>query len=228
MSLIYLDESPVQFPYSQYALEEPNGLLAAGGALTPDWLLNAYRMGVFPWFNEGEPILWWTPNPRMVIKPSEIIISKSLRKHLRTCGWQVKFNQQFRQVMQHCAAPRAKQDGTWISTKIIDAYCQLHALGFAHSIEVYDGDELIGGLYGIGLGKIFFAESIFSLKSNASKTGFVFLCQHLAALDYQLIDCQVYTEHLASLGANEIGRDQFEVLLQAHIDDFSPSIKDFA
>lgn len=228
MSLIHLDKQPVQFPHSEYALDEPNGLLCAGGDLTPDWLLFAYQHGIFPWFNEGEPILWWTPDPRLVVAPDAIHVSKSLKKHLKRSTWQVKFNHNFRQVMLNCSAPRADQDGTWISPDIINAYCQLHQLGFAHSVEVYDGDELIGGLYGMALGKVFFGESMFSKQSNASKTAFVALGTKLKELGFELIDCQVYTEHLASLGAVEIDRDEFEHHLARLITTIAPTAQDFA
>lgn len=200
--------NPEYFPDPQSAEVEPNGLLALGGDLRPERLLAAYRQGIFPWYSPGQPLLWWSPDPRLVLFPKRLHLSRSLRKALRQSEAEIRFNQSFAQVMQACAAPRARQDGTWITPEMLAAYAKLHRLGHAHSIEVWQGDELIGGLYGIVLGGIFFGESMFSRAANASKMALAGLVQALGpALD--LIDCQVRTEHLVSLGAEEIPREAF-------------------
>jgi leucyl/phenylalanyl-tRNA---protein transferase len=235
LQLIYLNQLEPEFPPSELAQIEPEGLLACGGALTPEWLLTAYSQGIFPWFNPNEPILWWAPNPRTVLKPDEVHVSKSLKKLIKKSNWQVRFNHNFKTVMQECAAPRTKDVendvDTWISDDMLAAYCELHELGYAHSIEVYDGDHadsvLIGGLYGIAMGKLFFGESMFSRASNASKFAFVHLCQHIAKLDYKVVDCQIYSEHLQSLGAFEIEREEFEGLVHMYRGDMQPTHLDF-
>ena len=198
------------FPQTSTALEEPAGLLAAGGGLSTEWLLLAYQHGIFPWFNQGEPILWWSPAPRTVLYPEEFHLSKSLRKLARQERYQVTSNTDFAAVIDACAANRPGQQGTWINTQMIDAYIEMHNAGFAHSIECRDGDRLVGGLYGIGIGRVFFGESMFSLVTNASKLCF----KHLAeCAKYDMIDCQLPTDHLHSLGAREIPRDEFEASL---------------
>jgi leucyl/phenylalanyl-tRNA--protein transferase len=198
------------FPATSTALAEPAGLLAAGGQLGVDWLLLAYRNGIFPWFNEGEPILWWSPAPRTVLYPAHFHASRSLRKLERQARYRITEDQRFDAVVAACAAARAGQRGTWINSQMIDAYGRMHRAGHAHSIECLEGDELVGGLYGIAIGRVFFGESMFSLRDNASK-----LClQHLAGCGrYELIDCQLPTAHLHSLGALEIGRDEFDAAL---------------
>jgi leucyl/phenylalanyl-tRNA--protein transferase len=205
------------FPSPALALNEPNGLLAAGGDLSPERILAAYQHGIFPWFTPGDPILWWSPSPRTVIYPNQLHVSKSLRKVIRSGTYYVSFDQCFSEVMRSCAAPRAHADGTWISEEIIANYSALHSRGFAHSVEVWrkNGlqEELVGGLYGLVLGKIFFGESMFSRADNASKVGFAYLVQQLLAWDFQLIDCQVANDHLFSLGAVEIPREEFQQLL---------------
>ena len=201
------------FPSPALALQEPNGLLAAGGDLSPERILAAYRQGIFPWFNPEDPILWWSPSPRTVIFPTELHISKSLRKTLRSGTYRVTFDHCFKDVMRACAAPRSYADGTWISEDIIAGYSELHKLGHAHSVEVWKADELVGGLYGMALGHVFFGESMFSRANNASKVGFAHLVQQLIAWGFQLIDCQVANNHLFSLGAVEITRDEFQQLL---------------
>lgn len=197
------------FPPVHLALQEPNGLLAFGGDLQPERLLLAYSKGIFPWFSEGEPILWWSPAPRMVLFPKEIKISRSLRKRLKKDELRVTFNRQFAQVIHLCAELRQNREGTWISSEMKKAYTDLHHQGKAHSVEVWQENELVGGLYGLALGKVFFGESMFSRVSDASKVALVALARRLEALEFDLIDCQVYSPHLASLGAREIGREEF-------------------
>lgn len=197
------------FPPVALALQEPNGLLAAGGALSPQALVEAYRHGIFPWFNPGEPILWWSPDPRMVLFPAELKVSRSLRKTLKNRAFEVRVDTAFLAVMKNCAAPRDGQSGTWISEEMIAAYSQLHAMGLAHSVETWRDGELIGGLYGIALGKMFYGESMFSHASDTSKIAFVHLVRQLERWDFGMIDCQMKTSHLASLGAREIPRAVF-------------------
>lgn len=195
------------FPPTERALREPNGLLAAGADLSPQRLLDAYSRGIFPWFSEGQPILWWSPDPRMVLFPSELKISRSLAKTLRNQSYEVRVDTSFRAVMEACAeAPREGQAGTWINSQMIDAYCRLHDLGHAHSFETWMDGELVGGLYGVALGRAFFGESMFKRKTDASKIAFVHLVQQLDAWEFELIDCQMKTRHLQSLGAREIPR----------------------
>lgn len=203
------DKIYYSFPPLENALNEPNGLLAAGGDLSPQRLLVAYRSGIFPWFNQDEPILWWSPDPRMVLFPTELKISRSLRKMLRKNHYRIHTDRSFQQVMHACAAPRKEQAGTWIHPEMIAAYSALHDMGLAHSIETWMDGSLVGGLYGVSLGKVFFGESMFSLVPDASKIAFVHLVQQLRVWDYGLIDCQVKTNHLASLGAREISRMEF-------------------
>lgn len=206
----WLNAQKAAFPSPALALREPNGLLAAGGDLSPERILAAYQHGIFPWFNPGDPILWWSPSPRTVIFPALLHLSKSLRKTLRKDIYTVTFDQQFTAVMRACAAPRHYADGTWISDEIIAGYSALHRQGFAHSVEVWQDQKLVGGLYGIALGRIFFGESMFSRADNASKVGFAYLVRQLLQWDFQLIDCQVANAHLFSLGAVEIPREEFQ------------------
>lgn len=203
------------FPDHELADEE--GLLLIGGALTSDWLLLAYNSGVFPWFSEGQPVLWWTPDPRMVLKPEEVYVSKSMRKVLRQNEFKVTYNQNFREVITACRQIRRDgQPDTWITIAMMDAYIQLHKLGHALSVEVWQGEELVGGLYGIDLKEkgVFCGESMFSRVSNASKVGFITLSRKLEKEKYHLIDCQLHTAHLESLGAYEIPRIAFLKYLQ--------------
>ncbi len=207
-------KNPAQaFPPVSQALTEPDGLLAVGGCLSEQRLLNAYRQGIFPWYNEGEPILWWSPNPRMVLFPERMNVSRSLHKLIRKNVFQFTIDTAFKQVIAACAAPRDYASGTWISPQIDKAYRQLHQAGFAHSAEVWLDGELVGGLYGVALGQVFFGESMFHTASNASKVAFVCLLEKLKAWGYQLIDCQIHSQHLASLGAEEIARAEFVGLL---------------
>ncbi len=223
--LPWLDADSINFPATHHALQDPNGLLAAGGNLSPRQLLEAYRRGIFPWYEQGQPVLWWTPNPRMVLYPEELHVSKSMEKLLRQKRFTITTNQAFRDVIIACAAPRADEAGTWITNDVINAYEELHTLGYAHSVEVWQDDVLVGGLYGIALGKVYFGESMFSLATNASKYGFIVLVQKLKQLDFGLIDCQVYSQHLASLGAIEIERREFESQLERYLPtELGPSI----
>lgn len=201
------------FPPVAKALRRPNGLLAAGGDLTPERLLQAYRLGIFPWYSPGEPILWWSPDPRMVLFPNELKVSRSLAKTLRNKPYEVRIDHDFRAVMECCAAPRPGQDGTWISTDMMEAYGRLHALGYAHSVETWIDGHLAGGLYGVALGGVFFGESMFSRATDASKIALAHLVGRLEPAGFGLIDCQMHTPHLESLGAREIRRAEFARLV---------------
>lgn len=203
------DPGETAFPDARLALSEPDGLLAAGGNLSPERLLNAYRHGIFPWYNDGQPILWWSPDPRSVLDPRQPRISRSLRKLLRQARFEVSYDRCFETVIRACAAPRKTETGTWITGAMHSAYTRLHQLGHAHSIECWQNGELAGGLYGVSIGRVFFGESMFSRVSNASKVAFIHLVRQLTDWQYELVDCQVYTEHLASLGAFSIPRQQF-------------------
>jgi len=202
------------FPPVSRALRSPNGLLAAGGALSTARLLDAYRHGIFPWFNPGEPILWWSPDPRMVLIPAKFKISRSLAKMLRKSKYSVRFDTAFEAVMRACAAPRDGHHGTWISDDMIAAYCALHQIGHAHSVEVWMEDKLVGGVYGVSIGRMFYGESMFSRVSNASKIALAHLARQLDRWQFRMIDCQMKTPHLASLGAREIARSEFIAQLQ--------------
>lgn len=198
------------FPPTEQALREPNGLLAAGGDLSPKRLLAAYRSGIFPWFSEGEPILWWSPDPRMVLFPDELKISHSLAKRLKKTDYEVRFDTAFREVMLACAsAQRRGHEGTWITKDIINGYCKLHESGFAHSAETWINGKLEGGIYGVAIGKMFYGESMFHHVTDASKIAFVHLVKRLQQQGFGMIDCQMKTAHLASLGAREIPRSEF-------------------
>lgn len=220
--LSWLARDSLQFPPLTRALREPDGLLAAGGDLSPERLVAAYRHGCFPWFSDDQPILWWSPDPRMVLFPAELHVSRSLEKLLRQQRYRVTFDQDFRSVIGHCAALRA-DSGTWITRDIQQAYSELHRRGIAHSVECWQGDELVGGLYGIAMGRLFFGESMFSTASNASKVAFVTLVRQLHACGFSLIDCQMHTSHLASLGARAIPRHQFAGYLARDIDRSGPA-----
>jgi len=203
------------FPPSSDALDYPNGLLAAGGELSVERLLAAYRRGIFPWYEAPQPVLWWTPNPRSVLFPEELHISRSLRKTLKSDAFLLSVDQQFAQVMQECAKPRRDGAGTWIGSDMLTAYVALHDLGFAHSVEVRDRTgKLVGGLYGVAMGRVFFGESMFSRETDASKVALVALVHLLRQANFHLIDCQVENEHLNSLGARNIDRLDFEQRLE--------------
>lgn len=215
----WIDESGLElnFPPVELALDDPNGLLAVGGDLSPERLIKAYGLGIFPWFNHGQPILWWSPNPRAILLPDQLHISRSLRKTIRRGSYKITLDKAFADVMQACAAPRPQQADTWITPEMHAAYLQLHKIGVAHSVEVWFDDKLVGGLYGLSIGQAFFGESMFSRASNASKVAFVYLVRQLHAWQFKLIDCQVSSEHLKSLGAIDIERTQFTKLLQQAI-----------
>ena len=208
--------SPALFfpPVSQ---ANQDGILAVGGDLTPERLLLAYKSGIFPWFEDGEPIIWWSPNPRMVLFLDELIVSKSMRNILNRNIFKITFNQNFRDVISNCQnIKREGQNGTWITNDMIEAYCELHQLGIAKSIEVWQNDILVGGLYGINLGHVFCGESMFSKVSNASKVAFIALVNQLKKENYKLLDCQVYNPHLESLGCREINRIDFMEILNSN------------
>jgi len=207
------DSPEIFFPDVETALREPDGLLAVGGDLKPERLLLAYRNGIFPWFGPDQPILWWAPDPRLVLFPEQLKISRSLSRTLRKQRFTVTFDTAFAQVVDACAAPRQGQAGTWITTEMQSAYRRMHELGHAHSVECWQHGELVGGLYGIAIGHVFFGESMFTRVADASKVGFVTLVQQLQASGYRLIDCQVHTDHLESLGAMMIPRPDFTRLL---------------
>jgi len=204
------------FPAAENALDDPDGLLATGGDLSLERLQLAYRSGIFPWFNQEDPILWWSPDPRAVFYPDKIHISRSLKKIIRKMPYRITLNHNFPAVIYQCASIR--QEGTWISPAMQSAYIALHQNGIAHSVEVWHGDQLVGGLYGIGMGKIFCGESMFSKQDNASKFAFIALTQHLCRYDFKLIDSQILNEHTASLGATEIARAFYLTLLNQYRD----------
>jgi len=220
-SIVWLSEdSPINdFPNVETALLEPNGLLAAGGDLSSERLLEAYRKGIFPWYGEGQPILWWSPDPRMVLVPSEVHVSRKMRSFIRKSKdvYELRFNTAFEQVVKSCAAPRSYSDDTWITDEMFNAYCELHTQGHAHCLEVWnvsgESEKLIAGIYGIAIGKLFFGESMFSLETNTSKLAFIALAKHLNHWGYELLDGQVESEHLRSLGCGLISREQFSVIL---------------
>jgi leucyl/phenylalanyl-tRNA--protein transferase len=213
--LFALDES-INFP--PVHLAEPDGLLAMGGDLRPERLLNAYRKGIFPWY-ENSPILWWSPDPRFVLFPDEIYISKSMNTEFRKDRFRFSVDQAFDEVIRNCQqSRRVGQDSTWITPEVLIAYNRLHSLGYAHSAEAWLGDKLVGGLYGIRLGKVFFGESMFSKESNASKFAFISYVRQMKSEGVELIDCQVYTSHLESLGARMIPRPEFTALLSKYIE----------
>jgi len=197
------------FPAVETALREPNGLLAAGADLSVARLTDAYRHGIFPWFSGDQPILWWSPDPRMVLLPGELKVSRSLRRRLARGDYEVRFDTAFEHVMRACAAPRDAHGGTWITEAMIEAYGALHAAGMAHSVETWVGSELVGGLYGVALGRMFYGESMFARVTDASKIALVHLVRHLAHRNFGMIDCQMATAHLASLGARELPRAEF-------------------
>ena len=223
--LTWLQRDSLSFPALEKALQEPNGLLAAGGDLSPERLIQAYRHGCFPWYQDGQPLLWWSPDPRTVLFPAELHVSRSLAKFLRQGHFQITFDQAFDEVINACAGPRSYADGTWITSPMQTAYRQLHQRGIAHSVEVWEAGKLVGGLYGLAMGRLFFGESMFSHASNASKAGFVHLVKQLQAWGFALIDCQMPTQHLHNFGARQIPRAEFAVQLQLYLDQ--PSTADW-
>lgn len=216
--LVWLNDSdpPDAFPPVEFALTEPPGLLAAGGDLQPERLLAAYRRGIFPWYSAGQPILWWSPDPRTVLFPTEFKTSRSLAKTIRTRGFEVRFDTAFVEVMAGCGDPRLRPEGTWINADMVEAYVRLHRLGCAHCIETWLDGQLVGGLYGVQLGRVFYGESMFSRVTDASKFALKMLCARLIEQQVAMIDCQMSTPHLLSLGAREISRRKFVELLRQH------------
>ena len=207
------DDPADRFPNVETALCEPDGLLAAGGDLAQERLLAAYTRGIFPWYDDGQPILWWSPDPRCVLRPERLRISRRLSQYARASNLVLHFNTAFGEVIRACAGERKSQQGTWITEQMIAAYEDLHAAGWAHSIEVSNGDDLVGGLYGLCIGRVFFGESMFSRIDNASKFAMIGLASHMLAHDIELIDCQVVSQHLMTIGAETIPRREFTSLL---------------
>jgi leucyl/phenylalanyl-tRNA--protein transferase len=211
-------DPPEALPPTARALREPNGLLAVGGALTPDWLTHAYRHGVFPWYSAEQPILWWAPDPRAVLLPAEFRISRSLARSIRNRGYVTRIDTAFDSVVEACAGPRRGGAGTWITDEMREAYVELHRRGLAHSIEVWHEDRLVGGLYGVAMGRVFFGESMFTRERDGSKVALARLTQECLRLDVALIDCQLPSPHLASLGSRDLVRGEFEEQLAALVD----------
>lgn len=206
-------DPPEAFPDVSSALGEPNGLLAAGGDLKPERLLYAYRRGIFPWFEKGQPILWWSPDPRCIVKPAAFHVARRLRRFVRNAALELSFNRAFYAVIQACATRRAGRQQTWITDDMVDAFADLYANGWAHSIEVWRGDALVGGLYGVAIGKAFFGESMFSRADNTSKIAMWALCRQLDRQAFEILDCQVVSPHLKSLGAILMPRVEFGAVL---------------
>lgn len=215
-AIVWLGEDEDAFPPVEQALREPDGLLAAGGDLSPLRLIAAYRRGIFPWYSRGQPILWWSPDPRAVLRPSELKVSRSLRKSIRNAGFEARFDSAFPQVMAACGDPKLRSEGTWILPEMRAAYTKLHRMGLAHSVETWREGELVGGLYGVALGRIFYGESMFSRAADASKVALYYLCNELIRRRFELIDCQMATAHLQSLGAKLMPRSEFTALLAHH------------
>jgi leucyl/phenylalanyl-tRNA--protein transferase len=203
------EDPPNSFPPVSQALTEPDGLLAAGGNLSAERLLCAYRQGIFPWYEDGQPLLWWSPDPRCVFLPGDYRVSRRLQRELRQSSAEIRVNTAFSDVVRQCAGPRRSEQGTWITPAIRQAFDGLHELGWAHSIEVWKSGKLIGGLYGLAIGKAFFGESMFSAKSNASKIALLYLNHHLNIGDIEVLDCQVVSGHLMSIGARTLPRSDF-------------------
>ena len=218
--LFWLDSSdpPDAFPDIEEALQEPDGLLAAGGDLSSERLLNAYRKGIFPWYDDEQPILWWSPDPRCVLRPADFHVSRRLRRDLLRSKATLTFNQSFGEVVHACASPRIAQQGTWITADMILAYEQLHREGWAHSVEVWQDGRRVGGLYGLAIGKVFFGESMYSLEPNTSKFAMLGLSRFLLRNNVALIDCQVMSRHLLTLGATMISRPDFRRELDSACD----------
>lgn len=212
-SIPWLNPARLEFPDPALALESPNGLLAVGGDLAPERIIHAYRHGIFPWYQDPQPILWWSPNPRAVIFPGSIHVSRSLRRVLRTNRFTYSTDVAFGRVIRRCADLRAGHEGTWLTEEMITAYTELYQMGLAHSVEVWSGEGLVGGLYGLALGRVFYGESMFSLEPNASKVALVVLASITQQLGCHMIDCQVESDHLLSMGAVCLPRDEFLALL---------------
>ncbi len=210
-------DGKIDFPPIEEALNEPNGLLAFGGDLEPQTLIKAYSQGIFPWFSDQEPILWWSPNPRMVLFPDKFHISRSFKRALKKAQYTVHFDRDFETVINHCAKTRKDGLGTWITQSMKDAYIELHKQGIAHCLEIDVNGELIGGIYGLALDNIFYGESMFSLQTNGSKFALFELCKYLIKHDYRILDCQAHSEHLESLGAEMISIRKFKGYLPLKI-----------
>lgn len=209
-------DPPETLPPTRCALLEPNGLLAIGGALTPAWLVHAYTRGVFPWYSDGQPILWWTPDPRAVLFPAEFHVSRSLARTLRSARYETRTDTAFAAVVAGCAAPRRGESGTWITPAMVDSYVELHRRGLAHSVETWRDGRLVGGVYGVALDGVFFGESMYHVERDASKVALARLVDECRPRGIALIDCQMATRHLHSLGARAVPRDEFEALLARH------------
>ncbi|MDA1075438.1 MAG: leucyl/phenylalanyl-tRNA--protein transferase [Proteobacteria bacterium] len=215
-SIAVLNPQQVGFPDPAAALDSPNGLLAAGGDLTANWLMTAYSQGIFPWYNDDdEPILWWSPDPRAVIRPTDMRVTRSLTKRIRNGDFTVSADTVFDQVVKGCSQSR-QASGTWITPRMCQAYTDLHHLGYAHSIEVWHKEQLVGGLYGVSLGRMFFGESMFTVARDASKVAFYWLCELLKSWKFDLLDCQVMNDHLLSLGVGEMPRSLFLQIVSAN------------
>lgn len=214
--IAWLDSDSLAFPPVRDALEQPNGLLAAGGDLRPERLLVAYRSGIFPWFEDGQPLLWWSPSPRCVLRPTRLNVSRSLKKRLRRNEFEVRLSTDFEGVVRGCRAPRQDESGTWITEDMVSAYVDLHRMGFAQSVETWVDGQLVGGLYGVTLGKLFFGESMFFRRADASKVAFAWLCRLMIEHDGPLIDCQIENDHLLSLGAEAMPGPEFQQVLERY------------
>jgi len=214
MPVYYLGDEPV-FPPAEYS--DPDGILAVGGDLSPGRLIEAYTHGIFPWYSSETPIIWWSPDPRFVIYPNDVKVSKSMRQVLKRKIFEIKYDTSFREVISACSGKRKHEKGTWITADMIEAYVTLHNLGYAHSIEAWHDGTLAGGLYGVSLGGMFFGESMFSRESNASKAAFIVLADNLLKLGFDLIDSQVHTDHMESMGAVEMDRDEFLKIVEASV-----------
>jgi leucyl/phenylalanyl-tRNA--protein transferase len=212
------DDPVIDFPDVERALKEPDGLLAIGGDLSVSRLLKAYRRGIFPWYGPGQPILWWAPDPRLVLRPGDLHISRTLSKTLGKAAFRVTLDTDFAAVVAGCAAPRSTGDGTWITGEMKAAYTELHRQGHAHSVECWQQDRLVGGLYGVSIGRAFFGESMFALVNDASKVALAYLARQLDRWDFPVIDCQVYTRHLERLGATRMSRAAFTDILEQACD----------
>lgn len=215
MSVVILNEHPAFLPIDE---NTPSGVVAIGGDLSSQRLLNAYSKGIFPWYSEGDPILWWSPDPRLVLFPDELHVSRSMKRMINKNPFSVSFDRRFAEVITRCRLPRKGISGTWITAEMSDAYQRLHRLGYAHSVEVWQDGALVGGLYGVSLGKCFFAESMYYRKSNASKYAFIRLAEKLKLMDFTMMDCQVSTRHVMTLGAREIPRKRFLNLLEKSLE----------
>ncbi len=209
---------PNEIVFPHVNLTHESGILAIGGDLSTERLLAAYAEGIFPWYSEGDPILWWCPDPRFVLRPGEVKVSKTMRQVFNRNIFRVTFDRAFREVITACRIPRKSQAGTWITDEMLEAYCTLHENGYAHSVEAWRGDELAGGLYGVSLGGMFFGESMFTRESNASKAALIVLARALGERGFDMIDCQVYTAHLESLGAHDMARDEFIKVLRKSLE----------